>query len=258
MTALHKEIYGQGELVVMLHGWAMHTGVWRNFARALAENRQVLCLDLPGHGSSASIQPYTLDAIVDAVYAELPEQTCVVVGWSLGGNVALRLAEKYPHRIKSVVLIASNPRFVKTPVWPGIDIKILEEFASNLRKNCTQTLLRFMSLQIQGKPDAKSSLKQIKMAMQECAVPEQEVLMAGLSVLRTVDQVQVLKNTRCPVLMILGEQDTLVPMAVGEYCQALQSQIIIKIITGAGHIPFITDQQQVLALMQDFLLRSDC
>ncbi|MBS4051006.1 MAG: pimeloyl-ACP methyl ester esterase, partial [Methylomonas sp.] len=34
----------------MLHGWAMHTGVWRDFARRLAEYYQVICVDLPGHG----------------------------------------------------------------------------------------------------------------------------------------------------------------------------------------------------------------
>ena len=254
---LHKEVFGLGDPVVMLHGWAMHTGVWRDFARQLAANRQVVCLDLPGHGLSGNIQPYTLEAVVDAVVGELPEQACDIVGWSLGGNVALRLAEKYPQRIKSLVLIASNPHFIKTKSWPGVDPQVLKEFANNLQKNCASTLLRFMSLQLQAKPDVKASLKQIKMAMQECAAPEPVVLMAGLSVLQAADQIKALSSINIPVLMILGEQDTLVPVSVGGHCQLLPAQIDLKIIAGAGHIPFITDQKQVLSFMQDFMLRSD-
>ncbi|NOQ13477.1 MAG: pimeloyl-ACP methyl ester esterase BioH [Methyloprofundus sp.] len=256
MTVLHKEVYGQGEPVVMLHGWAMHSGVWRVFAQTLATQRQLVCMDLPGHGLSESVSPYTLESVVDAVYAELPEQACTLVGWSLGGNVALRLAEKYPQRIKSIVLIASNPQFTATQSWPGVASQALKEFANNLQRNCTPTLLRFMSLQVQGKPDTKSNLKQIKMAMQECAAPTAEVLEAGLSVLQTVDQTKVLSSIAMPVLMVLGEQDTLVPVSVGKCCQSLNAQIEVKIIAGAGHVPFITDQEQLLMLMQDFMQRS--
>ncbi len=262
MTVLHKdklykEVYGQGEPVIMLHGWAMHTGVWRTFAKALATNRQVVCLDLPGHGLSANVRPYTLESIVDAVCAELPEHACVLVGWSLGGNVALRLAEKYPHRIKSLVLIASNPHFIKADSWLGMDSQMLKEFANNLQKNCAQTILRFMNLQVQGMLEAKTSLKEIKIAMQECAFPVPEVLMGGLEILQTVDQRKALSSLKIPVLMILGEQDTLVPVLVGEQCQAQQPRIDLKIIAGAGHIPFITDHNQMLTLIQDFLQRGD-
>jgi len=54
--------------------------------------------------------------------------------------------------------------------------------------------------------------------------------------------------------MILGELDTLVPESVGRQCQLLSPQIDLKIIPGAGHMPFITDQKQLLTLMQEFML----
>lgn len=257
MTILHKEVYGQGEPVVMLHGWAMHTGVWRVFAEALAKRRQVICLDLPGHGLSESVQPYTLDSVVDAIFAELPEQACTLVGWSLGGSVALRLTEKYPQRIKSLVLIASNPHFVKTGLWQGMPVQALNEFANNVQKNSVQTLLRFMSIQVQQMDDKKSCLKQIKMTMQECAPPVPEVLMAGLAILHTADLRVALSRLKIPMVMILGELDTLVPVVVGEQCRSLQAQLKLEVIAGAGHIPFITHQQQVLTLMQAFMRRSD-
>lgn len=256
MTGLHKEVYGQGEPVVMLHGWAMHTGIWRNFSEALAINHQLVCLDLPGHGLSETLAPYTLDSVVDAVVRELPEQRCVLVGWSLGGNIALRLAEKYPQRIKSLVLIASNPHFIATESWAGMQPQVLNQFMSNLQKNPTQALQRFISLQVQGKEDTKSSLIKIKASLQECALPTYDVLMSGLYILQTADLRRALKNSKCPVQMILGELDTLVPVRVGEQCQLLQPNMALHVIAGAGHIPFIAEQQEFLALMQDFIQRA--
>ncbi|MEO1886516.1 MAG: pimeloyl-ACP methyl ester esterase BioH [Methyloprofundus sp.] len=254
---LHKEVYGDGEPIVMLHGWAMHTGIWRDFAQLLAVKHQVVCLDLPGHGLSANLTPYTLEAVVDAIYAQLPEQASVLVGWSLGGNLALRLAEKYPERIRSLVLVASNPHFIKTESWPGMHPQVLQVFTDNLQRNCSQTLLRFMSLQVQGKADAKSSLRQIKRAMCECATPNIEALMSGLDILKSTDQREILRVLKIPLLMIFAEQDTLVPATVAEQCRLLSKQIDLKIIPGAGHIPFITHRQQMLSLMQDFIARKD-
>ena len=257
MTVLHKEVYGQGDPIVMLHGWAMHTGVWRDFAQALACKRKVICLDLPGHGLSESVEPYTLESVVDAIVQELPEQACVIIGWSLGGNVAIRLAEKYPQRIKSVVLIGSNPHFIKTESWQGVEPLILKTFANNMQENGISTLLRFMSLQVQGTLEAKTSLKYINAAMQECAIPDVEVLMGGLGILQAVDQIETLSRLSMPILMIFGERDQLVPVAVAEQCQKLQNQIDVKIIAEAAHIPFITHQQQLLLLIQDFIQRSN-
>ncbi|GFO72005.1 pimeloyl-[acyl-carrier protein] methyl ester esterase [Bathymodiolus japonicus methanotrophic gill symbiont] len=256
MSELHQEIYGQGEPVVMLHGWAMHTGIWREFAQALAVCRQVICLDLPGHGLSKNISPYTLESVVDAVSAQLPGQASVLVGWSLGGNVALRLAEKYPQRVKAVVLIASNPHFVQTESWPGMPAQLLQEFAANIQKNARQTLLRFMSLQVQDRADVRASLKQIKRAMQECAAPDPEILLAALQVLQTVDQREMLRSLNLPVLMVFAGQDSLVPVSAVEACRLLSEKVELKIIPGAGHLPFISDQKQLLFLLEGFILRS--
>jgi len=257
VTYLHKEIYGQGEPVVMLHGWAMHSGLWRVFAEHLAVDWEVICLDLPGHGRSETLQPYALEALVDELALAVPEKPSHLIGWSLGGALALRLAEKYPHKVKSLSLIASNPHFLSAQDWSGVAPNIMAEFASNIQKNASVTLLRFMSLQVQGMLDMKVSLKQIKTALQECALPELEVLKHGLQILQTVDLRGGLVALALPVQMIFGEYDSLVPVQVGEQCKSLAPHIEIQVIAEAGHVPFISHEQQVLALVRDFLLRSD-
>jgi pimeloyl-[acyl-carrier protein] methyl ester esterase len=256
MTEIYQEIFGQGEPIVMLHGWAMHTGIWRSFAKTLSKEQQVICMDLPGHGYSRSISPYTMDVIIDAVCNALPKQPCIIIGWSLGGNIALRLAEKYPQRVKSLVLIGSNPHFLQAEQWPGVNAQVLMRFASNLQDNTTATLLRFMSLQLQGMTGMKAVFKEIKAVMQECEPPKADVLMGGLEILQAVDLRAALRDLAVPVQIILGDLDTLVPVVVGKQCKQLQPQLEIEVISGAGHMPFITHQQQVTRIVSDFIARS--
>jgi len=258
MTKIHKTVFGQGEPVVMLHGWAMHSRIWRTFAQQLASDRQIVCLDLPGHGGSESVSPYVLDSVVDALLKAFPEQPCTLIGWSLGGSVALRLAEKYPDRVQGLVMISSNPYFLKAEDWAGVELSVLTAFAQSLQKNCAATLLRFMSLQVQGMVNMKSYLTQIKGAVQAYAPPTSEVLMGGLNILQTADLRGALGGLTMPVQVVLGEQDSLVPVAVGVQCRGCQMATELHIIEGARHVPFITHQQQVLGIVQHFMARSGC
>ena len=119
MSPIYTETHGQGKPVVLVHGWAMHTGMWRSFARRLAERYRVTCVDLPGHGLSGKIDPFTLPLVCEQLARQLPDQASQWLGWSLGGSVALEMVRRYPERVASVVLLASNPRFVQECDWPS-------------------------------------------------------------------------------------------------------------------------------------------
>ena len=195
---IHKEIYGQGEPLVLIHGWAMHTGVWRIFAQQLSQHYQVICLDLPGHGLSETIEPYTLECISNALIEAVPETSFSVLGWSLGASVALTMARQYPLRVNSLILLAGNPVFVQQGEWAGIDPVLLEDFANNLSLNCSETLLGFLALQVNNLPNAKSILIDLKKAMQECNPPTEKVLQSGLGILKQADLRGDLTALKCP------------------------------------------------------------
>ncbi|MCK5189269.1 MAG: alpha/beta fold hydrolase, partial [Methylococcales bacterium] len=165
----------------------MHTGIWRQFAQQLSQHYQVICLDLPGHGLSETIEPYRLECISKALVETVPETSFSVLGWSLGASVALTMAGQYPERVNSLMLLAGNPVYVQQSDWPGIDPVLLEDFANNLSLNCSETLLRFLALQVNNLPDAKSVLKDLKKAMQECNPPTKKVLQNGLDILKQAD-----------------------------------------------------------------------
>jgi len=118
--ALHVESTGAGAPLVLLHGWAMHSGLWGPLAATLAPRFRVHAVDLPGHGHSAPVAPFTLDTVTAAVAAafDSTREPLTVVGWSLGGTVALHWARAAPERIARLVLVATTPSFVARDDWP--------------------------------------------------------------------------------------------------------------------------------------------
>jgi len=150
---------------MLVHGWAMHSGIWRDFALQLAQNYRVTCIDMPGHGRSGNIDAFTLEQVGDALVNAAPDDSCCWLGWSLGATVALDIARRYPERVNSLVLLAGNPSFTKTAQWPGMKVDLLDTFAGQLHADCQATLLRFLSLQVMQLPDYKPLLRVLKSAV---------------------------------------------------------------------------------------------
>lgn len=137
MTALHIETAGQGPDLVLLHGWAMHSGIWGSVRDALAQHFRLHLVDLPGHGLSPACEPGTLDHLTEIIAAILPER-CLLGGWSLGGQIAMQLALQQPQRVEKLVLISTTPCFAWQNDWPsGMDRKLLQMFLENLKLNYT-------------------------------------------------------------------------------------------------------------------------
>lgn len=247
MTYIHTEIYGQGQPLVMLHGWAMHTGVWRDFARQLAEYYQVICVDLPGHGRSEILEPFGLENIAEAVLQAIPVQEFSVLGWSLGATVAMAIAERAPQRIRHLLVLAGNPCFMETQDWPGVKSRTLDGFAELLKTDVQQTLMRFLALQVNGLAHGKALLQTLKQALHECPPPPVTVLQAGLDILKISDLRPFISNNALSISLILGEKDTLIPLSCGEAMRALNAGVKLQVLASAGHAPFLSHPQQLLA-----------
>ncbi|MEQ1635831.1 MAG: pimeloyl-ACP methyl ester esterase BioH [Methylococcales bacterium] len=250
---LHIEIYGQGKTVVLLHGWAMHTGVWRDFAIQLAQQARVICIDLPGHGRSISQHPFELQLIAAQLVEALDEAPCYWLGWSLGALVALEIVRQYPEKVRGLILLAGTPCFVKKINWAGMDRALLEKFADNLLANPQATVIHFLAIQIYGLEESKQFSRALTTRVAECAAPNPEVLQAGLMILKNQDLRPALVSIHCPVLTILGKRDALVPVGVAVHLQQLLESLQVVTLDKAGHVPFLSHADETTWIVIDFL-----
>jgi len=253
MTQVYSEIYGNGPPLVMLHGWAMHSGVWRDFALRLAQRYRVICLDLPGHGRSAMGGATDLDEICEVLMQAIPERSCHLLGWSLGGTLAMAMAERFPERVDKVVVLAGNPKFVQADDWPGIKPDTLEAFADLLRSDVQQTLTRFLALQVNGLPHGKVLLTVLKQALQECPAAADAALAIGLQILKSADLRGFLLQNQVPIALIFGDKDTLIPVACATVLKRLNPRLQVSVLASAGHLPFLTHTDELVELIVNHL-----
>lgn len=250
MTAyLHKHVVGSGKPLVLIHGWAMHSAVWRDFAQSLADDARVISIDLPGHGYSDEVQPYDLDHVVDAMLRAIDEPVFSVLGWSLGATVAMAMAERAADRLERIFVLAGNPRFVQGADWPGVRSQTLDGFAELLQSDVEQTLIRFLALQVNGLAHGRALLLALKQAVREHPAPSQTVLQAGLDILKTCDLRDAVLRTDLPLHWILGGRDTLVPVELGERLCRLKRSLTLDIFPDAGHAPFLSHGAELRALI---------
>lgn len=256
MKKLHHYTIGSGKSVVMIHGWAMHSAIWQDFAQQLAQRFRVTCVDLPGHGRSEKICPFTLDGIGTALAESLDDEPCCWLGWSLGASVALDMARRFPERVTALIVLAGNPCFAqpgRADDWPAMPVIELEQFARQLTENCTATLLRFLALQLQGLDTGKEKLKQLRKLALTYPAPDTETLQSGLNILKHTDLRPTLACVDKPALALLGGKDALVPAAVGPAMQQLCPSLRLRIIDQAAHSPFLSHPKETLASLSAFI-----
>jgi len=234
---------GRGPDLVLLHGWGLNSDIWGHFAEALAASFRVTLIDLPGLGRSETLQDMTLPAVTAALLTAAPAGSAHWLGWSLGGQLALAVAEQAPERVLSLSLIAANPCFVCRDDWScGMEQSQFNAFAESLEQDVRKTLNRFAVLQTQGSRAARAELKQLKAAMNPVGP---EGLAAALQLLKS-DLRPALAGLNCPAQLILGAEDPLVPRAMASHAQALNPQLCVQVLEQSAHLPFISHEEQVL------------
>lgn len=248
--------------VVLLHGWGLHGGIWADVARDLAGRYRLWRVDLPGHGRSAldpalSGAGYTLPALAAAVVETLaPRLTGPAwwLGWSLGGQVALRLALDDADRVAGLVTVATTPCFVAAPGWTcAVAPEVLAGFAADLARDYRATLLRFLALQARGGERAREDVRRLRDQVFARGEPDAQALRGGLEILARTDLRSRLGEIAAPLLALGGERDTLVPpeaiVALADGVRAGQAVIV----RGAGHAPFISDRSGFVTQVKRFI-----
>jgi len=234
---VHIERQGDGRDLVLLHGWAMHAGIFAPLVRELAPQFRLHLVDLPGHGLSRD-DPGSLDpadcarCIADAV------PRAIWLGWSLGGLVAMRAALDRPFAVRGLVLIASSPRFVVGDDWPsGVAPSVFAEFGAGLANDYRGTIERFLALEALGSEHARVELRSLKADVFAHGEPAMAALTEGLRILDGTDYRSEIGRLAMPSLWIAGRRDRLIPPAAMRWASERAHGRYVE--CNSGHAPFL-------------------
>lgn len=247
--SLHKQALSDD--IVLLHGWGSGSKSWQPLIPTLQNIANVIALDLPGFGESASIPEFTLDAVVQLIAAQLPEK-CVLIGWSLGGMLAVQIAARYPQKISRLITLATNAKFVASRDYEtAMPLAVNRQFNKGFAADPQSTLKLFSGLLAQGDANERTLLKQVRALVEPDKINPN--WLQALELLAKVDNRENFAQLTQPGLHLLAEKDVLVPVAAAQALAHLNLQQTVQVIAGAAHALHWSQSELVVQAIQDFI-----
>ena len=243
---------GQGPELVLLHGWAMHSGIWGGIVDQLASEFRVNLVDLPGHGINRDTAlSGDLNEVADLIASALPSATWI--GWSLGGLVTLAAALRQPRKVQKAIMVAATPCFSRQAEWDfGVSPAQQQAFIEGLEDDFEGTLNQFC-LQCFGASRVEESLGRLGHSSITDIVPARKVLRTGLQLLYNNNLLAGLDSCNVPTLFIGGTRDRTIRPESFEQAAAMMPVGHSRLIRAAGHAPFISHQDEFLGIIREFM-----
>ncbi len=240
---LHYEDAGKGEPVLLVHGWSLSSAVLADEVAHLAQARRVIAPDLRGHGrsSAASFALADLAGDLAGLAGHLALERAVLVGWSLGAQVALAALPAIRLRVAGLVLLSGTPRFTTSEGWPhGLPARSVDVLAHRVRRDASAAVARFFDgMFADGELDTEGRARAAALRA-SIPPPDRECALAGLEILAHEDLRAALPAIDVPVLVLHGERDPICPAAAGRAMAAAIPRARHVEIHGAGHAPFLS------------------
>jgi pimeloyl-[acyl-carrier protein] methyl ester esterase len=253
---LHSERSGASDAaapLVLLHGWGLNLRVFDGLRAALGPDQRILAIDLPGHGRSSWTGQASAQQWLACIAGMLP-RGATLLGWSLGGQLALQLASQPSLAVQRLVLIATSPRFVRADDWPhGMAAETLQQFALRLESDPQRSVDDFLELQIRGSLDAAAVRAMLRHSLQQHGAARPEALRAALSLLERNDLRELARGLNIPALVVAGQYDRVTPPQAGQALAQLLPRGQLLQLSRAGHAPFISHPHEVSAALLQFL-----
>jgi pyruvate dehydrogenase E2 component (dihydrolipoamide acetyltransferase) len=242
---------GTGVPILLLHGFTADSQSWGPLEKALGGDRPLIRIDLPGHGRSPRRRMASFSELA-RLLVEAFDEACRahdrvdLIGHSLGGALALALADIRPRRVRSLALIAP------AGLGPEIDAAALAGITRATRAESLAPWLRRLTATPEGISDdyakaamrlrADSSLRAYQTDLAENLFPD------GV---QPFDLRPALSRVKCPVTLIWGRQDHILPW---RQAISVTGDFALHLLPDAGHVPQIECPDRVARILSRHLL----
>jgi len=252
MTKLAHESRGSGPALVLLHAFPFDRRMWSQQMARLSDTRRVIAVDLRGFGESPLWGEPTLDELGDDVVATLDAlgvPMATVLGLSMGGYVALSLAER--HRARLAALVLADTRAAADS---DVARAAREATMRQVRNDGSATFLDGVAERLLSR-HASDDLRQHVRDL--CVERPETILAATRALAHRPDRMALLPRIDCPTLVLCGGEDTTSP---APEMRSLASQIpdaeYVEI-AGAGHLSNLEAPERFDEAVARFLAAHD-
>ncbi len=258
-TQLHYKIFGQGEPLLLVHGWAMHSGVWAELIEKFSGGFQIITIDLSGHGSSREAPgPYTCDAFAGDIIDLMRELACAritAVGWSMGVSVLLKAAAQSPELFGRFVFISGNPSLVSRPDYPcGIPAVTVQRLYRQVERAYPEGLKNFYRLLLTAHEQELLRHDPRYAAMTDlAAAPAKDAALASLRNLMEEDLRPALASVTAPTLILHGDEDAICNPSGAAFMHSHIPGSCLVMFEQTGHVPFLTRSKEVISHLRLFM-----
>ena len=268
-TTLHYATSGAGEPILLIPGLGLDHSYYRFGIPLLSRHLQVLAVDPRGIGrSTKSPPPYTVEAWADdfaVMIDKLAFGPIHVLGSSLGGSIALALAQRHPGKLKSLIVVGGFSELDRaTELNFRLRLRLIEKLGMSdevadymglwtLTRKFINSDAGFATMRA-NQANIRANSAQSYSAFVEALLkwgrcqPGQE---------REPKFTALLDSIKTPTLVVTSDNDHLIPKELSDLIAARIAGAKLVVMPGAGHIPFMEQPEEVVRIVLEFLAGLD-
>jgi pimeloyl-ACP methyl ester carboxylesterase len=248
-------VYGKGNAVILLHGFAETSSIWNNQLEYLSNYCTLIIPDLPGSGESelpdVSSENISINQLAESIYSIIKNEKidqCIMLGHSMGGYITLAFAEKYPEKLKAFGFVNSTA-FADSEEKKQVRIKGIEMIGSHgsyaFLKNTTPNLF--------ADEFKKNHIDVINELIEEGSHFKTTTLQQYyFAMMNRPGRMHVLKNNNRPVLFVMATEDIAAPVHDVLKQVHLPEIAYIHIIKNTGHMTMLEAPENLNRILKNF------
>lgn len=253
VTHKNSQVYyssvGEGNTILLLHGFLETSEMWTDFIPQLSKNNRVVCVDLLGHGKTDSIgYIHGMGDMADAVFSVLKAlkvENITCIGHSMGGYVALALAEKYPDLIENLCLMNS------TFEPDDNERKVLRARAARMASDNFETLVRLSFTNLFPKSSRIKFKDAFENALEIGLRTSKQGFIAGHKGMAIrPDRFETFRAFKGRKVIIIGEKDWIVDKTI--LMEKVKDTTIETVVFSEGHMSHIENKSELTYFLKHF------
>ncbi|MBS1919324.1 MAG: alpha/beta hydrolase [Bacteroidetes bacterium] len=254
-SSIHYRVIGAGKTVVFIHGFGEDGSVWNQQVTFLKNKFQLIIPDLPGSGKSELIPGITMESMSDVIKEILTQEnlsSCTMIGHSMGGYITMAFAENYSGFLNAFGLFHSSSypdsEEKKATRRKGIEF-IKQHGAFEFLKAITPNLFSPVSTG-KMKKEIDTFIESLSYFTPQTLIAYYEAMM------RRPDRSMILDKSSVPILFIIGQYDTVIPINDLLKQSHLPCKAFIHILTETGHMGMMEETKKSNLILENFLINT--